>query len=44
MAVSSTSIKDGQVANPNGRPVSEASRLRLEMRDADKVDTRNHKG
>lgn len=34
MAITSTSIKPGQVNNPNGRPVSEASRLRSEMRDA----------
>jgi hypothetical protein len=31
----------GEINNPNGRPVSEASRLRSEMRDAEKVDTRN---
>lgn len=34
MVVRSTLIKPGQVNNPNGRPVSEASRLRSEMRDA----------
>lgn len=33
---------EGQSGNPNGRPQSEASRLRLEMRNADKADTRNH--
>jgi len=34
MATSSTTYEEGQSGNTNGRPQSEASRLRSEMRDA----------
>lgn len=34
MTLPSTAYKEGESGNPNGRPVSEASRLRSEMRDA----------